>query len=81
MRLASGPAAGRWRGGTERGTSTAMEPRRSPRTPLAGGMPIALGAILGALSGGLYRQPTIGFLVGLGIGVAVALAVWLIDRR
>lgn len=48
---------------------------------LAGGFLIALGTIGGAVAGTLYRQPSIGFLTGLGAGTALALLVWWLDRR
>lgn len=52
-------------------------PRRSPS---AGGLLIAIGAMAGAVIG-LYRhQPTIGFLVGTGLGIALSLVIWLRDR-
>ncbi len=46
----------------------------------AGGVFIAVGGILGAVLGGFLGQPSIGLLVGLGLGTAIALAVWLTDR-
>lgn len=58
-----------------------MDPR-PPRNAAAGGIAIAVGALGGALIGAtVFRQPTIGFLVGIAAGIAIALAVWLIDRR
>jgi uncharacterized protein (DUF2062 family) len=53
-----------------------------PRTPLAGGALIALGAIAGTAIG-LFSAlgPTRGFLIGLGLGVAISLAMWLRDLR
>jgi hypothetical protein len=50
------------------------------RSPTAGGFPIAAGAILGTIGGLVARQPTIGFLSGLGLGVLVAVAIWLKGR-
>lgn len=46
----------------------------------AGGFPIAIGAIGGTVAGLAAGQPTIGFLAGLGIGCAVAVAIWLKGR-
>lgn len=58
-----------------------MHPR-PPRSSAAGGIAIALGAMGGALIGAAgYHQPTIGFLAGVAAGVAIALGVWLVDRR
>jgi hypothetical protein len=47
----------------------------------AGGSLLALSLVAGTVIGTLNRQPSIGFLVGLGIGVALLLLVWLLDRR
>lgn len=49
-------------------------------SPMAGGFPIAVGAIGGTVAGLIAGQPTIGFLAGLGIGVALAIAIWWKDR-
>jgi uncharacterized membrane protein len=58
-----------------------MQPRPS-RNSAAGGFAIATGALGGALVGAAaFHQPTLGFLVGIAIGVAVAVGVWLLDRR
>ena len=38
---------------------------------------IVAGAIIGLFLG----QPSIGFLAGLGVGIAVTLLIWLLDRR
>lgn len=53
-----------------------------PETPStsAGGFPIAVGAIGGAVAGMLAGQPTIGFLAGLALGGVIALAIWLRGR-
>ncbi|WP_374944875.1 hypothetical protein [Sphingomonas sp.] len=48
--------------------------------PAAGGAPIALGAIAGALIGFFAGETTIGFLVGLTAGVALAILIWLRSR-
>lgn len=41
-----------------------------------GGVFIALGAILGAIGGGLMGQPSAGLLAGLVLGIAAALLIW-----
>jgi hypothetical protein len=48
---------------------------------IAGGFLIALGMLLGAVIGTVYRQPSIGFLAGLGIGILLSLLIWWLDRR
>jgi len=52
-------------------------PQQSTR---AGGSILALSIIAGAVGGIILGQPSIGFLVGLAVGVAVAAALWLRDR-
>lgn len=53
-----------------------MTPRTRRKDPLAGGAPLALSIIGGVIAGGFLGEPTIGFLAGLGIGIAIALAIW-----
>ena len=52
-----------------------------PRTPMAGGFAIAFLSIAGVIVGSTQGQPTIGLLAGFAAGVAVALLVWVKDRR
>lgn len=47
----------------------------------AGGILIAMCSIGGAVVGLMQGQVTIGFLAGLAIGGAGAVAVWLRDRQ
>jgi predicted benzoate:H+ symporter BenE len=51
-----------------------------PSSPSAGGFPIAIGALGGTIVGLIVRQPTIGFLAGLALGCAIAVAIWLRGR-
>ncbi len=53
----------------------------SKRPANAGGFIIAAAVIVGTGVGVAQRQPSVGFLVGLVVGVAVAVALWLMDRR
>ena len=46
-----------------------------------GGILIVAGIFLGAIIGFLYGQATPGVLIGLTIGIAAALLLWLRDRR
>jgi hypothetical protein len=48
---------------------------------LAGGIFIAFGLLFGAIGGVFIDQPSAGMVTGLGIGAAIAVAVWLFDRR
>lgn len=53
----------------------------SPRpASMAGGVLIAIGAVFGAFAGAIRGQPSIGFLIGLGIGIVLATGIWLLDR-
>ena len=49
--------------------------------PLAGGFLLCIAVLAGALTGVFLGQPSIGFLVGIGVGLTVAVAIWLLDRR
>lgn len=51
------------------------------RNPKAGGAAIALLAVAGAFVGARNDQPTLGLLAGFAAGVAIALALWLWERR
>lgn len=54
-------------------------PRR--RGGMAGGSLLALSVVAGAVIGTLNGQPSIGFLIGLGVGALLLLLVFLLDRR
>lgn len=49
--------------------------------PLAGGFLLCLSLLAGALIGVFLGQPSIGFLIGVGIGLTLVLLIWLVDRR
>jgi hypothetical protein len=49
--------------------------------PRAAGAIIAFTVIGGAIAGAAVGQPTIGTLAGFGIGAAIALLLWMRDRR
>ena len=50
------------------------------KIPLAGGALLALALLSGVIVGTVYRQPSIGFLAGLGAGLLLLALVWLADR-
>ena len=47
----------------------------------AGGVLLALGFTVGAVIGVVLGEPSAGFLIGGGIGLALALLIWWRDRR
>ena len=51
------------------------------KNPMAGGFIIAIAIMIGATWGARHAQPTIGLLIGLGIGAVLATILWLFDRR
>ncbi|WP_284734539.1 hypothetical protein [Sphingosinicella terrae] len=51
------------------------------RTPMAGGALLAASILLGPVVGAFFGQPSIGLLVGFGVGLVLLLVVWLVDRR
>ncbi|WP_106638848.1 hypothetical protein [Allosphingosinicella vermicomposti] len=53
----------------------------APRRPRSAGAFLALSIIAGSVIGVFAGQPSLGFLIGLGLGVLVAVLVWLMDRR
>jgi hypothetical protein len=55
--------------------------RKSTTAPAAGGVLIAIGAVGGAVIGLFLGEPSKGFLIGLGGGIGMAIAIWLLDRR
>jgi hypothetical protein len=53
----------------------------SGRYRQAGGAILAIAIIVGVVAGIMVGQPSIGFLVGTGAGVLLAILIWLNDRR
>ncbi len=54
--------------------------RNSKPAPIAGGALLALSLIVGSVIGVTRGQPSVGFLGGLGVGIALVLIIALIDR-
>lgn len=48
---------------------------------LAGGIFIALGLLVGAIAGVVMDQPSAGMIIGMASGAAIAVLVWLLDRK
>ena len=57
----------------------AME-QNSGKASRAGGAIIAFTIVAGAIVGNHYGQPSIGTLIGTGVGVAIAVILYLVDR-
>ena len=58
------------------------KPTESPRAnKKGGGVFIVLALVIGVIAGIVLGQPSVGMAAGLGFGVAIALFVWLWDRR
>ena len=53
----------------------------APKNAKGGGVFIVLALLIGVIAGIVYGQPSVGMAAGLGFGVAIALFVWLWDRR
>jgi hypothetical protein len=60
---------------------TAFMANTPTKNPIAGGFFIAAGMLGGAILGAFNGQPSLYMIIGLGLGCAAALAIWLIDRR
>lgn len=50
------------------------------RSTRAGGLFLMLAILIGTVWGVMRGVPMVGVLRGTGIGIALALAVWLLDR-
>ena len=50
-------------------------------SPHAAGAPLVLAIFTGVLIGAWFHQPSAGLVAGLAIGLVIAIAVWLVDRR
>lgn len=58
-------------------------PSPDPRPTSTGtgtGAVIVLSLLTGLIVGSVAGQPTLGFLIGLGVGVAIALLIWWRER-
>ena len=47
----------------------------------AGGFLLAASILVGVVAGAITGQPSAGFLIGIAVGVALALLLWRRDRR
>jgi hypothetical protein len=76
-----------WRAAAKHGKAAAMtsDPHpphgARPANPVGIGAPIAFLILGGVIVGGLLGQPSIGFLVGVGLGLLLALVTWRMAKR
>ena len=54
---------------------------RPRKNKQAGGVILAVAILAGAIGGGLLGQASLGFLIGVGVGLLAVMLVWLVDRR
>lgn len=54
-------------------------PARKPQR--AGGALLAFSVLAGVVIGAVMREASLGFLVGLGVGLLLIVLVWWLDRR
>ena len=69
-----------WYGRQARAMVTGMNDDNG-RVSRAGGFILAVTIMAGALIGGRLGQASAGFLIGTAVGVAVALGLYIYDRR
>ena len=58
-----------------------MRPSMAKRNPMAGGFLWMVSILIGAAWGIAAGKPMDGILIGTAIGAALAVVVWLLDRR
>ncbi|MBW4331695.1 hypothetical protein KY084_12525 [Stakelama sp. CBK3Z-3] len=58
-----------------------MSAKDPKSNPVAGGAPLAIAILGGAIIGLALGQPVAGAVIGVGVGAMIALAIYLFDRR
>lgn len=54
---------------------------KKPPAPRAGGAFIAFGLLGGAVAGIYFHEPSLGTVIGFGLGVAAYGLLWVLDKR
>jgi len=62
------------------GGASGMGTRMQRRTTQAGGCFLAIFILAGFVYGMIIQNPMKGVLIGTGVGIALAVLVWLLDR-
>jgi len=62
------------------GSASGMGTRMQRRTTQAGGCFLAIFILAGFVYGMIIQDPMKGVLIGTGVGIALAVLVWLLDR-
>lgn len=52
----------------------------SSRSPMAGGFLLAISLISGGVIGTIAGEPSLGFVLGIAVGVALTIGIWAFDR-
>jgi hypothetical protein len=52
-----------------------------PRNMRAGGCFLMAAILIGFVAGIAIRNPLLGTWIGTGVGIVIAVALWLVDRR
>lgn len=58
-----------------------MSGTENSKPRLAGGIFIAIGLLVGAVAGVVMDQPSAGMIIGMAAGAAIAVLIWLFDRK
>lgn len=64
----------------EREATLCHGPRMAKRTPMAGGFFLMAAILAGGIWGVTVGNPMLGLLIGTGVGTALAVVIWLVDR-
>lgn len=66
---------------TNANNSNRPNPPSPEKTPVSGGIFIALGLLGGTVVGFMNNQISAGMVGGFAIGIVIAVAIYLVDRR
>ena len=58
-----------------------MSETENSQPRLAGGIFIAFGLLIGVILGVVFDQPSAGAVMGMAIGSAIAVVIWIVDSK